>query len=121
MAQYSVQARDRTFVKGYGFLSFARNMGKYIGININKNLSKKYSQKLFDHATDALKTSPKRAIQRKAEATGDLIGNKISDRITKVSKTLPPHNSETNKEEIFRERYISPEKRQQIINDLRLI
>ena len=46
MMRYSVQPRDRIFVKGYGFLSFAKNMGK----NIGKNVSEKYSQKLLDHA-----------------------------------------------------------------------
>ena len=55
-----------------------------------KKLSGKYSQKYFDHtqqsATDALKTASKRAIQKTAEATGDLMCNKIADRITKVSK-----------------------------------
>ena len=30
MTRYSVQPRDRIFVKGYGFLSFAKNMGKNI-------------------------------------------------------------------------------------------
>ena len=59
MTRYSVQPRDQIFVKGYGFLSFAKNMGKNIGKNISKNLSGKYSQKLLDHAkrsaTDALK------------------------------------------------------------------
>ena len=61
---YSVQPRYRIFVKGYGFLSFAKNMGKNIGKNISKYLNGKYSQKLLDHAkkfaTDALKTSLKR-------------------------------------------------------------
>ena len=56
---YSVQPRDLRFVKGYGFLSFAKSMGKNIGKNISKNLSGKYIQTLFDHAkqsaTDALK------------------------------------------------------------------
>ena len=52
MTRYSVQPRDLTFVKSYGFLSFAKNMGKNIGKNISKNLSSKYSQKLFDHATN---------------------------------------------------------------------
>ena len=47
MICYSVQLRDRIFVKGYGFLSFAENMGKKIGENISKNLSYKYSQKQF--------------------------------------------------------------------------
>ena len=63
MTRYSVQPRDRIFVKGYGLLSFAKNMGKNIGKNISKNSSGKYSQKLVDHAkksaTDALKSSSK--------------------------------------------------------------
>ena len=39
MTRYSVQPRDEVFVKGHGFLPFARNMGKNIGKNISKNLS----------------------------------------------------------------------------------
>ena len=50
MMRYSVQPRDRIFVKGYGFLAFAKNMGKNISKNISKILSGKYSKKLFDHA-----------------------------------------------------------------------
>ena len=50
MTPYSVQPRGRIFVKGYGFLSFSKNIGKNIGKNISKNLSSKYSQKLLDHA-----------------------------------------------------------------------
>ena len=74
----------------------------------NKNLSSKYTQKLLDHAkrfaTDALKTAWKRAIQKKQKqlATGDLIRNKIVDRITKVSEVSLQNNSVTNEEEIFR-------------------
>ena len=68
MIRYSVQPRDRIFVKGYGFLFFARNMGKNIGKNISKDLSGKYSQKIFDHAkqsaTDAFKTASRKAIQK---------------------------------------------------------
>ena len=48
--RYSVQPRDRKFVEGYGFLSFAKNMDKNIVKNISKDLSGKYSQKLLDHA-----------------------------------------------------------------------
>ena len=47
---YSVQPRDQVFVKGYGFLSFAKNMGKNIGKNLSRNLSSKYSQKHLHHA-----------------------------------------------------------------------
>ena len=88
--RYSVQPVDRIFVKGYGFLSFAKNMGGNIGKNISKNLSSKYSQKFNDHAEQLLqmhfkkKTAPKRVIQKTTEAAGDLIGNKIADRIRKV-------------------------------------
>ena len=45
MMRCSLQPRDRTFVKGYGFLSFAKIMGKNIGKNTSKNVSGKYSQK----------------------------------------------------------------------------
>ena len=78
----SIEPRDRKCVKGYGFLSFAKNIGK--------NISNKYSQKLVDtakkSATDAIKTASKRAIQKTAEATEDLIGNKIADKFTSTSK-----------------------------------
>ena len=72
--RYSIE--PRIYVKGYGFLS----------------LSNKYDQKLFDSAKistmDAIKTASKRAIQKTAETTGDLICNKIADKITSVSKKL---------------------------------
>ena len=62
--------------------------------------------------------------KQKTELTSDLMRNKITDRITKVSKTSPQNNSEENIEhdrEIHRERYIFPEQRQKIIDDLRLM
>ena len=80
-------------------------MGKNIGKNISKNLSRKYNQKPLDHAkksaTDAFETDSKRAIQKIAEATDDLIGKKIKNRNTKVSKNSQQSNSEliTNKHE----------------------
>ena len=46
-------------------------------------------------ATDALKKKKKRVIQKTVEATGDLISNKIANRITKVSKISQQNNSET--------------------------
>ena len=50
MSHYSVQPRDRIFVKGYGFSSIAKNMGKDFNKTTSKNLSGKYIQKLLDHA-----------------------------------------------------------------------
>ena len=104
---YSTEPKFRKYVKGYGFLSFARKFGD------------KYGKKLMDTATktgiDAAKTASKRVVQKTAEAAGDLIGNKIADKITSVGKTK--EKEKTNKPE---EIYIPPEKRQQIINDLKL-
>ena len=66
-------------------------------------------------ATDLLKTTSKIVIQKTAEATGDLIGNKIANRITKVSRSSLQNDSETitneNDKEILKERYISPKER----------
>ena len=56
----------------------------------------------------------KRVVQKTAEGTGDLIGNKIADKITSVGKTRSKEEDE--RQEI----HIPPEKRQQIIDDLRL-
>ena len=88
--RYLVQPRDQIFVKGYEYLSFAKNMGKNIGKNISKNLSDKYSQKIIDHAkisaTNALKTSSKRFIQKITETTGDFVGNQMANRITKLQE-----------------------------------
>ena len=100
--RYSTEPRIRKYVKGYGFLSVAKNFGN------------KYSKKLMDTATktiiDAAKTASKRVVQKTVEATGDLIGNKIADKITLTEK----------KTKEIEEIYIPPEKRQQIIDDLRL-
>ena len=109
--RYSLEPRDRIYVKGYGFMSFARSM------------SNKYGKKLVDtakkSATDAIKTASKRAIQKTAEATGDLIGNKIADKIS-VSKKKS-NNDDDVKLATHKKRYISPEERQQIIDELRLV
>ena len=60
--RYSIEPQDRIYVKGYRFLSFAKNMGK--------SLSNKCGQKLLDSAkestTNAIKTASKRAIQKTA-------------------------------------------------------
>ena len=47
MMHYSIEPRDRIFVKGYDELSFAKNMSKNIGNNISQNLRIKYRLKIF--------------------------------------------------------------------------
>ena len=90
----------------YGFLPFARKFGD------------KYGKKLIGSATktgiDAAKTASKRVVQKTAEATGDLIRYKIADKITSLGKTK-------GKEKEEQEIYIPQEKRQPIIDDLRIM
>ena len=104
--RYSIEPKFRKYVKGYAFLSFAKKFGN------------KYGKKSMDTTTktriDAAKTTSKRIVQKTAEATEDLIGNKIANKITSIGK---PEEKEKSKE--IEEIYIPPEKRQQLINDLR--
>ena len=41
MTPYLIEPKNRIFIKGYGFLSFAKNISKNIGKNISKNLNGK--------------------------------------------------------------------------------
>ena len=80
--RYSTEPKFRKYVKGYGFLSFA------------KKVANKHGKKLMDTATktgiEAAKTTSKRIVQKTAEATGDLIGNEVADKITSIGKPNPP-------------------------------
>ena len=82
--RYSTEPKFRKYVEQYGFLSFVRKFGN------------KYGKKLMDTATkigiDAAKTTSKRVVQKTAEATGDLIGNKIADKITSIGKSKEKKN-----------------------------
>ena len=67
--RYSIEPRDKVYLKEYGFMSSAKNIGK--------NLINKYSQKIIDtlkkSATNAIETASQRAIEKTAKATGDLV------------------------------------------------
>ena len=77
--------------------------------NLVINMGKKNNGK------SAAKTATKRVVQKTAEETGDLIGNKIADKITSAGK--PEEADKTKKVE---EIYNPPEKRQQMIHELKL-
>ena len=68
--RHSIEPKYRKYVKRYGLLSFARKFGV------------KYGKKLIDTATKTGIDAPKTA-----EATGDLIWNKIAGKITSLGKT----------------------------------
>ena len=86
-------------------------------------MSGKCSHKFLDNAKksakDVLKTTSKNVVRKTAETTVDLIGNKISNKVTKTSKNSQQNNLETvtneHYKEIPKERYISPEERQKVI------
>ena len=80
-----------------------------------RNLSNKYAKQLLDAAAktglDALKSASKKVVHKAAEVTGQFIGNKITDRIAKPDESL------RDVEEIV----IPPEKREEILNKLKLL
>ena len=131
--RYSIEPRERRYVKGYDFMSFARNFGNKYGkklmntaIKTGTNFNSKYGKKLTDTsiitAKDFATIPGKKIVHKSAEATGDLIGNKIADKITSASKK--PHNEEIQSHEVNnkipKERYVSPKERQKIIDELKL-
>ena len=101
--RYSIEPRERRFVKGYGFMSFARN------------INDKYGKSLRNESKTFAKTAGKEILKETAKATGDLIGKKIDDKIT-----ANPHNKDEVINGIPKERYISPKERQKIIDELKL-
>ena len=126
--RYSIEPKERRYIRGYGFLSFARSFSNKYGkklmntaIKIGKNVNSKYGKKLTDTAIktgkDFATIAGNEIVPKSAEATGDLIGNKIADKIISPSKKL---QNEVNNE-IPKEIYIFPKERQKITDELRLI
>ena len=148
--RHSLEPEYRTYVKGYGFLSFARNFGDKCGkklmntaIKAGTNFNNKYGKKLTDTAIktgkDFATIAGKKIVHKRAEATGDLVSNKIAGKITSMGRSkelcskelgsavgpaVKPRSrkekDETNIMEETQEIYIPPEKRKQIIKDLKL-
>ena len=131
--RYSIEPKERRYVKGYGFLSFARHFGSKYGkklmntaIKTGSNFNSKYGKKLTDTAIktgkDFATIAGKKIVHKSAEATGDLIGNNIADKITSASKKS--HNEEVQSNEVNnempKERCISPKERQKVIDELKL-
>ena len=128
--RYSLEPLYRRYVQGQGFMPFDRNIGNKYGrkifdksIDFGKSMKKKYGKKILDNSLSArkdfAKIAGKKILTKSAEATGDLIGNKIADRITKSAR-----NKEQNEDDRIMEEtqviIIPPEKRDQIVKDLKL-
>ena len=111
-------------------MSFAKNIGNKYGrkifdksIDIGKKMSNKYGRKMLDKSMDAgkdfAKIAGKKVLTKSAKATGDMIGNKIADRITKRFRNKEQKEDDRIMEET-QELIIPPEKREQIIRHLKL-
>ena len=111
-------------------MSFAKNIGnKYgrklfdKGMDVGKKYGKKYGNKLLDDSISAgkdfAKIAGKKVLTKSGEATGNMIVNKIADRITKSSRNKAQKEDDRIMEET-QELIIPPEKREQIIRDLKL-
>ena len=125
----SLEPSYRRYVQGQGFMSFAKNIGNKYGrkifdksIDVGKSM-KKNGKKILDNSLSAgkdfAKIAGKKVLTKSAEATGDLIGNKIADRITKSTRNKAQKEDDRIMEET-QELIIPPEKREQIIKDLKL-
>ena len=111
--RHSLEPEYRNYVKGYGFLSFARNFGD--------NYGKKLTDTAIKTGKYFAKIAGKKLVNKSTEATGDLVGNKIADKITSMGKPRSKKEKhETNIMEETQEIYFPPEKRKQIIKDLKL-
>ena len=111
-------------------MSFARNIGNKHGkkifdksLDVGKSMKKRYGKKILDNSLSAgkdfAKIASKKVLTKSAEATGDMIGNKIADKITKTSRNKAQKEDDRIMEET-QELIIPPEKREQIIKDLKL-
>ena len=126
--RYSVEPHYRRYVQGQGVMSFARNIANKYGrklfdksLDVGKSMKKIYGKKILDNSLSAgkdfAKIAGKKALTKSGEATGDLTGNKIADRITKSTR------NKAQNDRIMEETQgiiIPPEKREQIIKDLKL-
>ena len=120
--RHSLEPEYRKYVKGHGFLSFARHFGDKYGKSI---INSKNVKKLMDGAKktskDFAKIAGKIIIHKLGEATRDLVGNKIANKITSMGKPRSKkEKDEANITEETQEIYIPPEKRKQVIKGLKL-
>ena len=102
--RYSLELHYRRYVQGQGFMSFARNIGNKYGkkifdksLDVGKSMKNKYGRKILDHSLSAgkdfAKIAGKKVLTKSAEATGDLIGNKID----KINNLLLSEDNESEK------------------------
>ena len=113
---YSKDNQIRKYVKCYRFMSFAKNFGsKYSKKFLNKGISaskrikdtaskiiqSKYGKVLKNQRSEFGKIAVKKIVQKSAEATGELIGSRIADKITSLKVKEKPKEVVEEEEEII--------------------
>ena len=97
------------------------NTATKTGTNFNSKYGKKLTDTAIKTGEDFATIAGKNIVHKRAEATGDLIGNKIANKITSMGKPKrKKEKDEMNIMEETQEIYIPPEKRKQKIKDLKL-
>ena len=130
--RFATDPKRRMYVKGYGFLSFGRNLA-------SSQAARKVRDSMLKQGKEAVVKAGKRAITKGAEATGDFVGQKVADSITKVgskpsktskaSKTTnlpsnpapPVPEVKTVDNMVTQVRNMTPQQRAQILNELSLL
>ena len=116
--RYSLEPSYRKCEQGQGLMSFAKNIGNKYGRKIfdkSIDVSNKYGRKMLDKSVDGskdfAKIAGKKVLHKSAEATGEMIGNKVADRITKSSRNKAQKEDDRIMKET-QETFIPPEKRE---------
>ena len=106
--RYATESRGRKYVRGYGFLSFTRNL-------VGSATAKKARDTLLKHGKEAATKATKGAVNKAAEATGDLVGQKIADKIVKRAMPNPVEPT------IDQTKDFTPKQREEILRELALL
>ena len=77
--RFSLEPKYRKYVQGYGFC--------HLQEKLEINMGKKLMDTVTETGINVARTAFKRVIQKIAKATGDLIENKIADKITLLGKS----------------------------------
>ena len=107
--RYAIEPKSRKYVQGQGFMSFANRM-----FDVGKQVATSKVTK------DFAKTAGKKVAHKTVEATGDLIGSKVADKITSMKSKGQSITENERQIDETDDIFIPPEKRAQIIKDLKL-
>ena len=113
--RYATESPGRKYVEGQGFLSFSRNLAGSAGA---RKAARGARDTLVKQGKEAAVKAGKRALSKTAEATGDLVGQKI---VSKITGTKTKQQDKSVVQSTTQPREFSPEQRQKILRELELL